>query len=211
MARAWLELRLRGWLVLVAGLALAVTAFLFGRARRRFAVRAALVSSGFAGSGIALLNLFALQAVSGAAYSGIILLFAAFTAGNAAGAWWGNLIPPRLAHRYFIGAEFALALTALLLAPAARGSLPAVFPAFAALAGACLGLQFAVAGRAESSRSPARRAGPLAALDLLGGVLGALLLPVFVVPAFGLAAAGAGIAVAKLATAFALVLAPARD
>ncbi|MFO7651038.1 MAG: hypothetical protein R6X13_06855 [bacterium] len=211
LARAWLWLRLRGWLLLVVGLALAAATFLFVRRRRRFAVRAALVSSGFAGSGIALLNLFALQAVSGAAYSGIILLFAAFTAGNAAGAWWGNLIPPRLAHRYFIGAEFALALTAVLLAPAARGALPAVFPAFAALAGACLGLQFAVAGRDDAGRTPARRAGPLAALDLGGGVLGALLLPVFVLPAFGLAAAGAGIVGAKLATAIALVLAPGRD
>jgi spermidine synthase len=211
LARAWLQLRLRAWPVLVAGMAFASATFLFGRRRRRLAVRAALVSSGFAGSGIALLNLFVLQAVSGAAYSGVILLFAAFTAGNAAGAWWGNLIATRVAHRHFIGAEFALALTALLLAPAARGAPQTIFPALAALAGACLGLQFAVASRADPDRAPARRTGPLAALDLVGGVLGALLLPVFVVPAFGLAAAGAGIAVAKLATAMALVLPPGRD
>lgn len=211
LARAWLWSAGHGRLLLCFSAALLLWLFLVGRRSRGAATRAAILASGFAGSGIALLNLFALQSASGAAYSGVVLLFAAFTAGNAAGAWWGNLVPHRAAHRHFIGAEFALALTALLLSPAARGAPPVVFCAVAALAGACLGLQFAAAGRTDAVRAPARRAGPLAALDLGGGVLGALFLPVLVVPAFGLAAAGAGIAGAKLATALALLLAPGRD
>jgi predicted membrane-bound spermidine synthase len=88
------------------------------------------------------------------------------------------------------------------------------------LAGACLGFQFAVAGSivgrsgpcptvprasfiASSPKSLARRAGILAALDLVGGSLGGILTALVFVPVFGIGAAAMCAGAVKLASALA--------
>ncbi len=208
LARAWLGLGRRGPAAALAGIAaLFLLALLVVRQGRRASRYAALLTSGLAGSGVSLLNLFALQVVTGAAYSGVVMLFASFTFGNAAGAWWAGRAAGRQRQALFVAADVILALAALAAGAAAFGAPPAVFPTIAVVTGVCLGLQFALAGQDRSDFAASRRAGPLAALDLAGGVAGALVIPVVVIPTFGLVSAALALAGAKFATTAALVLA----
>ncbi len=175
--------QLAGWLVLTAAIVLLILVLV--RARRRQAVlRLAIFSSGLAGAALSILGVFAMQSATGAAFSGLVLLFAALTAGTTLGAVPGNRLG---LHRWRTVAVANLLLFALLLAlvPAARGAPLWFFGLLALLGGVALGFEFGFVARLEPCAVAAGRAGQVAALDLAGGVAGAFVLPL-VVPVLGL-------------------------
>lgn len=194
--------QLAGWLMLTAAAILLALVSLRAR-RRQQVLRLAVFTSGLAGAAVSVLGVFAMQSATGAAYSGIVLLFAALTAGTTIGAVPGNRLGLR---RWRTVAVANLLLFALLFAlvPAARGAPLWVFGLLALLGGVALGFVFAVVSRLEPAVAPAGRSGEVAALDLAGGVPGALVLPLLV-PVLGLWPTAAFAAAAPLVAGVAVL------
>lgn len=192
---------------LAAGvLALALVLALVGRrgtAGARWTARFGLpvATSGLAGAGLTVLGVFVYQARFGSVYSGVSLLLTAFLAGTALGGWLGNRAAGNRRHadQLVTVAEFALATAALALVALSKSGPAPLFFALMFLGGAAVGCQFTPATAARAG-GIGRRLGLVTGLDLTGGFAGAVLVAGLLVPAFGLAAAAAGLAALKLAS-----------
>ncbi|MGA2572280.1 MAG: hypothetical protein ABSF23_17370, partial [Terracidiphilus sp.] len=181
---------------LLAGVSL--FAFLHGRERReRAAAGSSVAATGFTLMALQIFLLLGFQAVYGYVYTQLAILIGLFMAGIALGSW--------LAMRRGTSRRWALAGPQLLLALSAPALLlilsllshaasavaawfaaQIVFPLLAASAGLLGGYQFVVAsGIFLRDRAARSGLGPLYAIDLLGGCVGALALSTFLIPVFG--------------------------
>jgi predicted membrane-bound spermidine synthase len=101
----------------------------------------------------------------------------------------------------FLAAEILLAGAAGCLLLLLRTGPAPVFFVLCGLAGLGVGMQFPLCATVLTDASSGRRAGLTAALDLLGGFLGALLVTVFLVPVLGLGLTALAVVVLKLVSA----------
>ncbi|MHC4605633.1 MAG: spermine/spermidine synthase domain-containing protein [Planctomycetota bacterium] len=142
------------------------------------AAGAAVFGVGFFASGSVLLLLAAYQAAFGTLYLEVALILGVFMMGMAAGAWCGARIPPA-------GTLFVAAVASIALAKQFGGTcdvfafLSIIVLAFAA--GACTGALFPAALR----RVGGERVGRLYAVDLAGGMIGALIFAPIALPVWG--------------------------
>ena len=183
-------------------------------ARRTLAV----ASSGFAGSAIVTLGMFAYQTATGALYFGVVLLMSCFMLGTVAGAFTGNrAITGAKPHGHRPGQDrgFLLAEALLVAVPVLMVVVGDRIPGWTqfpllTLTGWAVGFQFPVAAAIVGGAArpqpgfdipgAGRTVGRLTAVDLLGGILGLLLLPLVVLPLAGLGWAFALVAAVKLAS-----------
>jgi len=182
----------------------------------------AILTSGFSGAAVSSLLLFVWQVRFGSVFSGVALLVTAFMFGTALGSILGIRIlrvrPSSFILHPLLGADLVLAACAAAAALLVHGGPAGVFLLANCLAGACLGLQFAIAGFiaprasliASSPESAARRAGVLTALDLAGGSLGGILTALFLVPVFGIGTTALSAGAVKLASALTQLAASGR-
>lgn len=189
----------------VAGLALAALAALGLRAARRsprVAGGALALAAGFLGMTVEGVLLLRYQLAEGALFGDLGLLLTAFMAGLAAGGLaldrlGRRPLAPWRARALVLGCAAVPAATALLQIAGARPSLPDSALLLAA-AGASTAALFGLASLPGPTGERAA-IGPLYALDLLGGALGALAAGLVLVPLLGLSGtAGVAAAVAML-------------
>jgi spermidine synthase len=177
-------------------------AYMPARERRARASAAFCMSAtGFTLMALQIFLLLGFQSVYGYVYHQLAILIAMFMAGIALGSWLGmrrvrsSALP---AFRAMATAQFLLALSGPALifivrllseTPSAAATMLAVqfaFPALAVLGGMLGGYQFPVATEIYLGDSgPKASVGPLYALDLFGGCVGALLLSTYLIPVFG--------------------------
>ncbi|UCD74520.1 MAG: hypothetical protein JSV91_12120 [Phycisphaerales bacterium] len=202
--------------VVVAGIAVAsIILRAFARATQRLPATGAgltLASAAFAFA-IMTMHLAVLlwyQSRVGQMYIGLALLTAAFMAGMAVGAMWGEML--LRARRSLIAFQVLLVLAALLSPllwePASPAAVKLISPLCAALLGALLGGHFACccAIWKHDRSEPVGAARWLYGADLLGGALAALVVAAVVVPGFGLVAAVRWAGIFALAALIATVL-----
>jgi spermidine synthase len=147
---------------------------------------------GFCGMALETALLLAFQARTGRLGPELGLLFAAFMAGGAAGAWAGRLCARGIPEAELFSA--ALALGCAFAAPQLMGAGRPVFWAIAAFSGAASGLFFALAAGGNGAG--------IYSLDLLGGAAGGLATAAFAAPLLGI---GGAFALAGTAGAGALL------
>jgi spermidine synthase len=195
-----------GWLIPVVGAAVALQLGLRAlprRYRRRadagFALRAAILTTGFSIMALQIAVLFSFQSIYGFVYEMVGLIVALFMAGLAMGAW---LCHRRLGDRgrrrdlariqLLVAAYAVVAALALPLA-AGAGSGVATFALFSILtfAGGALngaGFPVAVACSIRLGRPPDRATGSVYGGELMGACAGALVAGVVVAPVLGVVA-----------------------
>lgn len=167
--RVWL------WVLLLASVAVAA----FAALRRGVAARRALgvFTSGLAGAAISTLAVVIYQTRFGSLYSELSLLVAGFMLGAAFGGWLGTRVVRRAGRRVlpFLAAEAGLimVLAAMVLLRSTIAPVPLIL--LATGGGFWVGLQFPLAAADLQAGSYAVTAGRVVALDLTGGVLGALI------------------------------------
>ena len=191
----------------LAPLLLLVAALALRRRRRRFVLGWAALSTGLSGATVSLLLLLAFQVTAGTVYLNLILLTTAFMAGTAIGGFFSG---PLLMLDAANGVVLILPL-AVMRIPSPGFSYTAVMVA-AIVAGLLLGMEFIAVNRAffvpsadaQRQAQPGRTAGGLYAADLLGGFLGSMLVPIFLVPALGMTATAVAILAIKLLSVLAL-------
>ncbi|MEO0107905.1 MAG: DUF192 domain-containing protein, partial [candidate division WOR-3 bacterium] len=195
------------------------------RGRYETGVRNAVTSSGFSAAAGSLIVLLGFQIRFGVVYHHLVLLTTAFTAGTAL----GGIIPfptslpgrPNTAsdRKQLWGLDLSLGLPALVSLAALR--LPGwvsylLFIGASGVLGILLGREFILANRIMLAQdaAPGARAYPIAArlyaADLFGGFLGAVFVPVLLVPALGLFSAALWVLVVKAASAL-MLLSSRRD
>jgi len=171
-------------------------------------------ATGCAGAGLVTAAIPVYQVRFGAVYSAVGLIMAAFMAGTVLGGWLGTRAGSagRQPHILFLASELAVAIGALSALALVRVGSGMLFAAVVALAGGAVGFQFPVAGALLAVPSPAgravpvgHRAGLVTAADLVGGVLGAVLAALLLVPALGFGTAVVAFVGLKLITAAAWV------
>jgi spermidine synthase len=188
---------------LIAAAALLIAATLGSiRNRYRFADPLSISSSGFAGAAISTVVLFAYQSRFGSVFAEIGLLLAAFMVGTVLGGWAGSAAAGGRVNRaaVFFLAEVLLVVASGVLMLVARQGPAFLFLAVQLGVGAAVGTQFPIAAARLSAATLGSRAGRVAALDLVGGFLGATVSAVFVLPVWGTAAAVLLVACLKLAS-----------
>jgi len=200
-------------LLLVIGGALLIIGVAGSLVRGRpYALGFAILTSGFSGAAASVLLIFAWQVRFGSVFSGLSLLVASFMLGTVLGSTLGAggpwLRPSPLTLRPLIVADCILALSTVAAALLVHAGPAALFLVVNCAAGACLGLEFALAGSGATDTA-ARRAGILTALDLAGGSIGGLLTALLFVPVWGIGMAALAAGVAKLVSAV-VQLTPAR-
>ena len=157
----------------------------------------ALFSSGFAGMTSTIVLLFSFQVSYGHLYQKIGILTAAFMLGLALGGWlmsrsMGRLTRdvPILGWAVLAVALYACLLPWLILLASGIAAVPGEvsFGLLNVVAGFLIGLQFPLASKIylQSTAGVARAIGLLYAADLWGGVLGALLASVLLIPVLGI-------------------------
>jgi spermidine synthase len=181
---------------------LAATGLIGARARgKRFVAGLAVFTSGMVGASVMVLSVIGYQVRFGSVYSGVSLLVAAFTLGTVFGGIAGTRPSTNRASGLLFGAaDIALLACAASQPVLARTGSAADFLIVLCLAGACLGLQFALAGALLHARGVGRRTGMLSSLDLAGGFLGGLGTALFLLPVYGLVTAALVAAGIKLAS-----------
>ncbi|MEO0073861.1 MAG: hypothetical protein ABIK43_04290 [candidate division WOR-3 bacterium] len=158
-----------------------------------------IFTSGFAGAGLTTLLVYCYAVRFGSVYTRTALLIASFMAGSVAGSWLGRKFRGWL-RNWFIAAELIMVIASAVLPLLASNGAALLFPLVAAVGGAAIGLQYAVACRLDRRADSAGTAGRLYTLDLLGGCLGGLLTAVIIVPVWGITGAGLLILLIKLAS-----------
>jgi spermidine synthase len=161
----------------------AVSLLAIGNPSRTAALTVA--SMGFTQMGLEVFLLLAFQALCGYVYHQLALIIAGFMAGMALGSWWA--LPRAASMRVLtrlqgLGAASALVLWALFRIQPLPG--PVLFPVLALFSGVMGGCQFTMAGKVFHAGRE-KGAGALYGIDLMGSVLGALLLSTFLVPVYG--------------------------
>ncbi|MBI2919960.1 MAG: hypothetical protein HYY18_02620 [Planctomycetes bacterium] len=146
-------------------------------------------AAGLSGSGSVLLVLAAWESAFGAVYTGVAAVLGLFMLGAAAGALAGRRLP-------LAAAVAASAASAALAAATFAVPFMPFHAAAAALAGAATGACFPAALRIAGPTATGR----LYAIDLAGGMLGALVIAPLGLPLFGAAASGAFLAAACAVT-----------
>ncbi|UCG42106.1 MAG: hypothetical protein JSU73_09500 [candidate division WOR-3 bacterium] len=189
-------------LLIAAVVLLIATALGSAKSRYRFADPLSISSSGFAGGAISTIALFAYQSRFGSIFAEIGLLLAAFMVGAVLGGWAGTRTADRQERRasVFLTAETSLLLASGTLVFVARQGPGFLFLMIQLVAGAAVGAQFPIACARLSGASAGSRAGRVAALDLAGGFLGAVVSAIFTLPAWGTTAAVTVVACLKLAS-----------
>jgi len=200
----------RTWLVLLLTVGLVIP-ILAWRRRIRFALRFAILSTGFAGAAASVMILLLFQIASGTMYLHLVLLTTAFMAGTALGGAWAT--PPlrksgvNSTSLYRLEAGIALSTLAIvLLAPVfarvGQTATIAGYLVFAVVSGTLLGAEFPIISRLylDSDRSSrlGQTAGNLYSADLFGGVLSSLLVPIILVPVIGMLSTALLIVLTKL-------------
>lgn len=160
--------------------ALLVAVVVLSRGRRRFALRFAVFTTGWTGATVSLLALTLVQVRLGVMYQHLALMTAAFMLGTALGGIAGSRGG---GFRTLLALEAALGLAALLLLPTG-GSLSALLAVLAAT-GFLLGAEYPLVNRIAAAADATRTAGALYAADLAGGVGAALVVPLLLLPLFG--------------------------
>jgi spermidine synthase len=189
-----------------------------------FAGGFAMFSTGLAAAATSLLALLLVQVASGALYVNLALLSTSAMAGNLLGAtaagWrlsgtktapearFGERAPA-LPSRFYV-LEGAVGITGLLLLLVANSGL-VLLAVVAGLGGCLVGAEYPqlvnwAAGPGKVHGDTLRQAGRLYALDLLGGVVGALVVPLLLVPVIGMLPTAMLVAVLKLGSIFLLAL-----
>jgi spermidine synthase len=188
------------WLALLGLLIIAFWGTLlrvvFPLGRERLALGFAVFSTGLAGATTSLLVLLLFQVAQGAVYYHLILLTTCFMAGTALGGFGTTARAGSRRDLYLL--EIGNGLVGIVLVGAYRitGTLPpACFYLAATIAGFLLGAEFPLVNRlygvvrgAEKTDTgaAASTAGMLYAVDLIGGFMGSLYVPLVVVPVAGM-------------------------
>jgi spermidine synthase len=194
---SWLDRFGTGLLPLLAIL-LAFTVLALARIRP---APLALMTTGFAASGIEVVLLIGFQVIYGYVYSSVGIIITAFMAGLAAGAYWMNgrlglKGRPCLVRIELMIAGFSVILPLAILAlagvrdQALAGMLSqAAFPGLALILAVLVGMEFPLAsklhlrtGRGEIEQT----AGTLYSADLAGAFLGAVVVGALLIPLLGL-------------------------
>ena len=211
-------LRLRDFLIPLAAVCLLlVLALQRTGSALRIATPMSLAATGFAGMALSIVLLMAYQTLYGVLYRQLALFTAAFALGLSVGAAAATRLGDgRDARAVMIGVEFALltvaALVAVVLAPLAAAAPSqggeALFIFLNALLGALVGAQFPAAARICIPRTDrvAAPAGALYAADLAGAWIGALSVPVLLLPSLGLVHTCVLVAAVKVASLLAIAL-----
>jgi spermidine synthase len=187
-------------LALVALAALVLAVLRRSRPVRGSALPLALFTTGFSGMAFDIVLILSFQILYGHAYRMLGLVIAAFHVGLSAGALLSYRALGRQARHGLFAVElgllsFTLLLPALLLLGiSALGSLEGMavaqvfIPLLSALAGGLVGAEFPLAAAlyGRSGEDAGGTAGRLYSSDLLGGVLGALLVAPLLLPLLGL-------------------------
>ncbi len=209
-----------GWVLSPAVLAVVVLTAMRGKAGgTRFhnaAVILAIAATGFAGMTFSIVLMLVFQIYQGLLYQRIGVLVAAFMLGLAMGglAMAGSVERVRRDVRVLVSTEVAIIGYAFLLpflvmrlpqiadlAPRLPREVPLTL--LNCLAGFLVGLQFPLANKiylGTTERGLGRVAGGLYASDLAGGVFGALLTSVFLIPILGMTATCLTVVILKLAS-----------
>jgi spermidine synthase len=187
-------------LVLLFGV---IVPFVASRRRRNLALGYAVFSTGLAAAAASLMTLLIVQTSAGAMYLYLALVTTGFMAGAAAGgAMSARLERP---HLYFLEVGIA-AIGSILVAAGTLAFLPVtsllfLLLALCVLAGALTGAEYPLVTTMSSASGIgpfAPAAGAVYAADLLGGSLGALAVPLILVPVIGMLPTALVIAGAKL-------------
>ena len=154
-------------------------------------VAAAITTTGFFGMSFNLILLLSYQIFFGYIYSQIALMVTSFMAGLTLGGWviTNNLHRIRRGLGFFITIEMAIAVFCLscgLFLTYINGikefAVVPIFYILSAITGSLVGIEFPLANRLyKNGDNP----GMLYALDLFGGFFSALLVPIVLVPIFG--------------------------
>lgn len=154
----------------------------------------AIVSAGFTSMALEVLSLVVFQTYSGALYSGIGLLLAAFMVGLAFGSWLFQRAARQtlFALKLLQGILVILPMMFLILircasAPGLTRISDILFPFFLGIAGIICGAVFPVANGLYLSSRP-KALGTAYGLDLLGASLGAILVSAVFLPLHGMSA-----------------------
>lgn len=175
-------------------------------ARRRRGLRRLVLAgvAGLSGMAVECVVLLHFQAKQGALFRDLGVLLTAFMAGLACGALvagrWRSADDKRA-----VGLGIFVTMAAVLLAVAGvvqSGALPGVVGDSALLLAAGATVGAALAWASQGSEHPGRTGASLYAADLVGGALGAVLTSLFLVPALGLSASAALVAVWTLVAVF---------
>jgi len=190
-----------------------VSAFLFRHARRTRTASVLLITAviGFAGLAFNVLLILAYQTIFGYIYEQIGLALAAFMLGLAVASLVVNRFLPKLPLRLCLLAILLFVTVTALAMPAmlvyvSNSSSPLALFLLIVWSGAILGAAFPLLCQAYSEAHNQKGFGSVYAADLLGGMLGSILLSGLMVPLLGFANTLALTALLTLAAAFGLIL-----
>jgi spermidine synthase len=174
----------------------------------------AILTTGLAGSALAVVLVVGFQLIHGYVYSSLGLLVTAFMAGLAIGSNHINKMEGSRTRRQLIALEVAIAAIALLIVPVltvmSRASwgwwAPLIahvaFPLLNLIVGVLVGMEFPLAASLHFSGDVARTASALYAADLVGSCVGALIISALLIPFWGIPAVCVLVAVLNLVTGF---------
>lgn len=165
-----------------------------------FGTGLAVLTSGLTGAGIYTCSVVGYQMRFGSVYSGVSLLAASLMLGSVIGGVLGTRLGHRGAPVLLVAGDLLLGAGAVALPVLVQHGPAVSFALVLGLAGACLGLQFALAGSVLRSEGTGRMTGVLAALDLTGGFAGGLVTALLLLPIYGLASAVLVLAGVKLSS-----------
>lgn len=213
MLRFWTGSRQLVVVIFLLGIMLAAILFLHNRYQarirgasgqdQRFALNFVIFSTGAAAAAANLLILLAVQLIAGTLYFYLALVTAGFMTGTAGGALWSSRLSARQLYLLEIGIGLIGIVVAGLILPGAGpvGLRLGLLIVLSVMLGTMLGAEFPLVSRgylALTGTGAPRVAGPLYALDLVGGFLGAVATPVWFVPVIGMLPAAIGILVMKV-------------
>lgn len=166
------------------------------------ALESAILTTGFAASGLEIILLLGFQSLYGYVYSSMGLIVTGFMLGTATGSWYANKKLRVLGKKSIVGIEilifiFSISLPWMMLV---FQETEWIFIGLSIFTGWFTGMEFPLISKLHLKRNVERTAGNLYACDLIGGCLGALFTGIIFVPLLGIVTTSFIIGVMNLIT-----------